>query len=168
MAKAKMGGEAANLKTVEGQVLTVKINGDRLALIDQEGGAFVEQADVNQSNGVVHVIDSVLMPKQGQLPERTTAQSQVARPNAAKSGNIRARPFIGVVMRFLTTFLAATAVCTALLVGSAYWIDAPHHEPQSTGLTAATVLGTDGVEPVGRPSDPGTVASGGVAASDQG
>ena len=63
-AKAKMGGEAANLKTVEGQVLTVKMDGDRLALIDQKGGgAFVEQADVNQSNGVVHVIDSVLMPK---------------------------------------------------------------------------------------------------------
>ncbi|MHC2104241.1 fasciclin domain-containing protein [Methylobacterium sp. CM6246] len=64
MAKAKMGGADANLKTVEGQVLTVKMDGDRLALIDQKGGgAFVEQADVNQSNGVVHVIDSVLMPK---------------------------------------------------------------------------------------------------------
>ena len=64
MAKAKMGGADANLKTVEGQVLTVKMDGDRLALIDQKGGgAFVEQADVFQSNGVVHVIDSVLMPK---------------------------------------------------------------------------------------------------------
>lgn len=64
MAKAKMGGADANLKTVEGEVLTVKMDGDRLALIDQKGGgAFVEQADVNQSNGVVHVIDSVLMPK---------------------------------------------------------------------------------------------------------
>nr|WP_210248415.1 fasciclin domain-containing protein [Methylobacterium sp. WL103] len=64
MAKAKMGGTEANLKTVEGQVLTVKMDGDRLALIDQKGGgAFVEQADVFQSNGVVHVIDSVLMPK---------------------------------------------------------------------------------------------------------
>lgn len=64
MAKAKMGGEAANLKTVQGEVLTLKMNGDKLALIDQKGGgALVEQADVNQSNGVVHVIDSVLMPK---------------------------------------------------------------------------------------------------------
>jgi len=64
MAKAKMGGADANLKTVEGQVLTVKMDGNRLSLIDQKGGgAFVEQADVNQSNGVVHVIDSVLMPK---------------------------------------------------------------------------------------------------------
>lgn len=64
MAKAKTGGEAANLKTVEGEVLTAKMDGDRLALIDQKGGgAFVEQADIDQSNGVVHVIDSVLMPK---------------------------------------------------------------------------------------------------------
>jgi uncharacterized surface protein with fasciclin (FAS1) repeats len=64
MAKAKMGGAEANLKTVEGEVLTVKMDGDRLALVDQKGGgAFVEQADVFQSNGVVHVIDSVLMPK---------------------------------------------------------------------------------------------------------
>ena len=64
MAKAKMGGEAANLKTVQGEVLTLKTDGDKLALIDQKGGgALVEQADVNQSNGVVHVIDSVLMPK---------------------------------------------------------------------------------------------------------
>lgn len=63
MEKAKAGGADANLKTVEGEVLTVKLDGDRLALIDQKGGgAYVEQADVNQSNGVVHVIDSVLMP----------------------------------------------------------------------------------------------------------
>lgn len=64
MAKAKAGGAEANLKTVEGEVLTVKMDGDRLALIDQKGGgAIVEQADVKQSNGVAHVIDSVLMPK---------------------------------------------------------------------------------------------------------
>ncbi|NEU12109.1 fasciclin domain-containing protein [Methylobacterium sp. BTF04] len=64
MAKAKMSGADANLTTVEGEVLTVKMDGDRLALIDQKGGgAVVEQRDVFQSNGVVHVIDSVLMPK---------------------------------------------------------------------------------------------------------
>ncbi|MDP4027245.1 fasciclin domain-containing protein [Methylobacterium sp. NEAU 140] len=64
MAKAKAGGADANLKTVEGEVLTVKMDGNKLALIDAKGGgAMVEQADVNQSNGVVHVIDSVLMPK---------------------------------------------------------------------------------------------------------
>lgn len=49
MAKAKMGGADANLKTVEGQVPTVKMDGNRLVLIDQKGGgAFVEQADLNQ------------------------------------------------------------------------------------------------------------------------
>ncbi len=42
MAKAKMGGESANLKTVEGATLTVKMDGDKLALIDGKGGgAFV-------------------------------------------------------------------------------------------------------------------------------
>ncbi|CAM2761089.1 hypothetical protein ACLBXJ_12910 [Methylobacterium mesophilicum] len=75
-------------------------------------------------------------------------------------------------MRFLTTFLAAMAISTALLVGSAFWIGAPHQGMQSTGLTAATVLGTDGMAPIARPSDQGAVASEdaiiGVAVGDQG
>ena len=75
-------------------------------------------------------------------------------------------------MSCLTTFLTAIAVCTALLVGTAFWIDVPHHEAQSTGLTAATVLGTDGMAPIARPSDSGAVASEGdiigVAVGDQG
>jgi uncharacterized surface protein with fasciclin (FAS1) repeats len=60
----KDGGGSYNMKTVEGETLTAKMDGDKVALIDAKGGgALVEIADVFQSNGVVHVIDSVLMPK---------------------------------------------------------------------------------------------------------
>ncbi|WP_207210330.1 fasciclin domain-containing protein [Lichenibacterium ramalinae] len=59
----KAGGGSYNMKTVEGGTLTAKMDGDKVALIDAKGGgALVETADVFQSNGVVHVIDSVLMP----------------------------------------------------------------------------------------------------------
>ena len=58
-----MGG-SDNLKTVEGGTLTAKMDGDKIVLIDEKGGgAAIETPDVMQSNGVVHVIDSVLMPK---------------------------------------------------------------------------------------------------------
>lgn len=60
----KAGGGSYNMKTVEGETLTAKMEGDKVALIDAKGGgALVEIPDVYQSNGVVHVIDSVLMPK---------------------------------------------------------------------------------------------------------
>ncbi len=60
----KANGGSDNLKTVEGGTLTAKMDGDKIVLIDEKGGgATVEIADVLQSNGVVHVIDSVLMPK---------------------------------------------------------------------------------------------------------
>ena len=65
IAKAiKDGGGMANLKTVEGGTLTAKMDGEKLVVIDEKGGgAVVEIADVYQSNGVAHVVDSVLMPK---------------------------------------------------------------------------------------------------------
>jgi uncharacterized surface protein with fasciclin (FAS1) repeats len=65
LAKAiKDGGGMANLKTVEGGTLMAKMDGSKLVLTDEKGGsAVVEQADVLQSNGVAHVIDTVLMPK---------------------------------------------------------------------------------------------------------
>ncbi len=60
----KAGGGSYNMKTVEGETLTAKMEGDKVAIIDAKGGgAIVETADVFQSNGVVHVVDSVLMPK---------------------------------------------------------------------------------------------------------
>ena len=57
-----MGG-SEKLKTVGGGTITAKMMGDKVVLVDEKGGmATVEQADVMQSNGVAHIIDSVLMP----------------------------------------------------------------------------------------------------------
>jgi uncharacterized surface protein with fasciclin (FAS1) repeats len=63
VAMIKKGGGQAMLKTVEGGMLTAKLDGSNVVLVDEKGGtATVTQADVMQKNGVVHVIDSVLMP----------------------------------------------------------------------------------------------------------
>jgi uncharacterized surface protein with fasciclin (FAS1) repeats len=51
------------VKTVGGCVLTAKTSGDKITLTDEKGGvANVTIADVKQSNGVIHVIDKVLLP----------------------------------------------------------------------------------------------------------
>ncbi len=51
------------VKTVQGEPLTLSIDGDMVKITDAKGGtAMVTTADVYQSNGVVHVIDTVLMP----------------------------------------------------------------------------------------------------------
>ena len=64
MQMIKDDGGVHDAKTVEGAPIALRMNGKKLVVIDQKGGgAVVEQADVLQSNGVVHVIDSVLMPK---------------------------------------------------------------------------------------------------------
>ncbi|CAN7603697.1 fasciclin domain-containing protein [Phenylobacterium sp. LjRoot225] len=63
MAKAKAGGGKAMLKTVEGEDLTVQVKSGAVWLVDAKGGVSqVAIADVNQSNGVIHVVDTVLMP----------------------------------------------------------------------------------------------------------
>jgi uncharacterized surface protein with fasciclin (FAS1) repeats len=55
--------DGKKLKTVEGGELTVKKSGDKVTIVDAKGGAStVTIADVNQSNGVIHVVDTVLMP----------------------------------------------------------------------------------------------------------
>jgi len=57
-----MGGKA-ELKTVQGGTLTVSTKGKWVLITDEAGNvARVEIADVMQKNGVVHVIDHVLMP----------------------------------------------------------------------------------------------------------
>lgn len=57
------GGEA-KLKTVSGGTLTAKMDGAQLVLVDENGTkATVTIADVNQSNGVIHVVNAVLLPK---------------------------------------------------------------------------------------------------------
>lgn len=53
------------VKTVGGCILTAKYQGDKLTLTDENGNvANVTIANVEQSNGVIHVIDKVLLPKQ--------------------------------------------------------------------------------------------------------
>jgi uncharacterized surface protein with fasciclin (FAS1) repeats len=64
VAAVKKGGGAATYKTFEGEGLTVRQDGRRLEIIDAKGGkSVVTTADVPQKNGVIHVVDTVLMPK---------------------------------------------------------------------------------------------------------
>ncbi|QDZ01191.1 fasciclin domain-containing protein [Nitratireductor mangrovi] len=52
------------VKTVGGCMLQAKMDGDNITLTDENGTvATVTIADVDQSNGVIHVIDKVLLPK---------------------------------------------------------------------------------------------------------
>lgn len=62
-AMIKRGKGSARLTTVEGQPLTARMKGKWLVLTDAKGGTSrVTTANVIQSNGVIHVVDSVLMP----------------------------------------------------------------------------------------------------------
>jgi uncharacterized surface protein with fasciclin (FAS1) repeats len=59
----KAGGGTAELKTVNGGKLWAMMHGSDVMIKDESGGmATVTIADVRQSNGVIHVIDTVLMP----------------------------------------------------------------------------------------------------------
>ncbi|WP_083672043.1 fasciclin domain-containing protein [Sphingomonas montana] len=59
----KAGGGKATLTTVAGGPLTATMAGKRIMLTDAKGGmSHVTQGDVMQSNGVIHVVDTVLMP----------------------------------------------------------------------------------------------------------
>ena len=63
MEMIRTGGGQARLTTVQGGVLTASVVGGRVMLTDAKGGtAYVTQADVMQSNGVIHVTDSVSLP----------------------------------------------------------------------------------------------------------
>ena len=60
----KAGNGAATVKTVAGGNLTLTMKGSKVAVTDEKGGvAYVTIKDVNQSYGVIHVIDHVLLPK---------------------------------------------------------------------------------------------------------
>lgn len=59
----RAGQGKATLKTVSGGTLIASMNGDSLVLQDEKGGtSTVSIANVYQSNGVIHVVDTVLLP----------------------------------------------------------------------------------------------------------
>jgi uncharacterized surface protein with fasciclin (FAS1) repeats len=58
------GNGKATFKTVQGGILTASLDGGSVVLTDEKGGkSKVTTADVMQSNGVIHVVDTVVMPK---------------------------------------------------------------------------------------------------------
>lgn len=62
-AAIKAGGGKATLTTVNGGTLTASMMGDRIMLTDAKGGmSHVTIGNVMQSNGVIHVVDGVLLP----------------------------------------------------------------------------------------------------------
>ena len=63
MKAAKANGGATQLTTVEGEPLTVRTMGKTVTITDAKGGtSTVTIANVLQSNGVIHVVDTVLLP----------------------------------------------------------------------------------------------------------
>lgn len=58
------GNGSVKLKTIGGTLLTATMKGDRVFLIDQMGnGGNLVTTDVKASNGLIHTIDAVMMPK---------------------------------------------------------------------------------------------------------
>ena len=63
VARREAGGGKAELTTVEGAKLTVAEKDGKLWITDAKGGhAQVTIGNVMQSNGVIHVIDTVMLP----------------------------------------------------------------------------------------------------------
>ncbi len=63
MAQIKAGGGTAKLKTVEGDSITATMDGSKIMLAGAGGGkAEITIANVFQSNGVIQVVDGVLIP----------------------------------------------------------------------------------------------------------
>ncbi len=59
----KAGNGQASLKTVSGGTLIATMQGDHIVLKDEKGDmSTVTISNVNQSNGVIHVVDTVLLP----------------------------------------------------------------------------------------------------------
>ena len=63
MHEVKKGDGKAMLKTAKGEQLTVTQEGRKLEVVDASGNkSLVTIADVFQKNGVIHVVDTVLLP----------------------------------------------------------------------------------------------------------
>jgi uncharacterized surface protein with fasciclin (FAS1) repeats len=56
-----MDGES--VATVQGAELTIEVDGEQVTLVDNSGNRVnVVSTDVDASNGVIHVLDAVLLP----------------------------------------------------------------------------------------------------------
>jgi len=63
MSEVKKGGGKAMLKTAQGETLTITQEGRKLEAVDSKGNkSLVTISDVFQKNGVIHVVDTVLLP----------------------------------------------------------------------------------------------------------
>jgi uncharacterized surface protein with fasciclin (FAS1) repeats len=63
MRQIREGNGKATLKTVNGETLTATLDGKHIVLTDEKGdNSMVTIANVFQSNGVIHVVDTVLLP----------------------------------------------------------------------------------------------------------
>ncbi len=61
---AKAHGGMYKMRTASGDTLVAEVKGKNLYIVDESGvAAKVVIADVNQSNGVIHVVNKVLVPK---------------------------------------------------------------------------------------------------------
>lgn len=64
MEAIKKGNGSVSLKTVSGGMLTASLDNGKVKLTDEKGGsAYVTITDLKGSNGVIHVIDAVVLPK---------------------------------------------------------------------------------------------------------
>ncbi|MDE3125139.1 MAG: fasciclin domain-containing protein [Bacteroidota bacterium] len=64
LAAIKKGKGKAEVKTLEGEMLTASLHNGKVMLTDAKGGkSMVTATDLMADNGVIHVIDTVLMPK---------------------------------------------------------------------------------------------------------
>jgi uncharacterized surface protein with fasciclin (FAS1) repeats len=64
LAAIKKGNGSVTLTTVSGGKLTASLDNGKVKLADEKGGsAYVTTTDLKGSNGVIHVIDSVVLPK---------------------------------------------------------------------------------------------------------
>ena len=63
MAKIRAGGGKAIVQTVAGENLTFTMMNGSVKIAGMSGTAYVTQADVMQSNGVIHVVNGVLLPQ---------------------------------------------------------------------------------------------------------
>jgi len=64
LAKAKANKGSFSFKTLSGDTLTAVAKGDRVYIMDESGGvARITVKNVEQSNGVIQVVDKVLLPK---------------------------------------------------------------------------------------------------------